>query len=370
GLTWQVRTVPGSFNGDWDPSVGIGADSTVYFGWGDGDGHPKIAVSHDHGRTWTNIRDVGLPFGIQHTAFSAVVAGDADRAAFAFLGSAEPSAGAFADNPSWPGIWHLYVAETFDGGNSWTTVDATPNDPVQRGTICGGGTLGCGNGTRNLLDFMGITVDKAGRVLVGYADGCVDSCAISGPNSFTALATIARQVNGKRLFAKYDVLAAPSAPNLSGKAAGSANVLNWTAPDDHGSPITSYHLSRKAPGATAFTALATIAAGTTSYTDSAITAGQAYTYHLTAVNAVGESAPSNDVTPAPAAPAPNPCVAPGVQVLSDGTGDELTNEPSRDIQWVSLAEPTSIGLGNIEYIIKVADLSKPAVDTSWPLQFK
>src|SRR4051812_18759437 len=38
GLTWQVRTVPGSFNGDWDPSVGVGADNSVYFGWGDGDG--------------------------------------------------------------------------------------------------------------------------------------------------------------------------------------------------------------------------------------------------------------------------------------------------------------------------------------------
>jgi hypothetical protein len=370
GLTWSVRTVPGSFNGDWDPSVGTGTDGTVYFGWGDGDGHPKIAVSHDHGRTWTNTRDVGVPFGIVHTAFASVVAGDSDRAAFAFLGSPEPSAGAFGDNPSWPGVWHLYVAETFDGGNTWTTVDATPDDPVQRGTICGGGTLGCDNGTRNLLDFMGITVDKAGRVLVGYADGCVDACAITGPNSFSALATIARQVNGKRLFAKNDVAAAPSAPNLSGKAAGSSNALTWGAPDDHGSPVTSYNVFRKASGATSFTLLATVAGGTTTYTDSAIAAGQAYAYHVTAVNAIGESAASNDVTPAPAAPAPNPCVYPGVQVLSDGTGDELTNDASRDVQWASVTEPTSIGPGNVEFVIKVADLSKPAANSTWPLQFK
>ena len=370
GLTWQVRTVPGSFNGDWDPSVGTGPDGTVYFGWGDGDGHPKIAVSHDHGRTWTNIRDVGVPFGIVHTAFSSVVAGDSDRAAFAFLGSPEPSAGAFGDNPSWPGVWHLYVAETFDGGNTWTTVDATPDDPVQRGTICAGGTLGCGNGTRNLLDFMGITVDKVGRVVVGYADGCVDACAITGPNSFTSLATIARQVSGKRLFAQFDVLAAPSAPNLSGKAAGSSNVLTWGAPDDHGSAITSYNVYRKAQGATAFTLLASVTGGTTTYTDSAITTGQSYAYHVTAVNGVGESGPSNDVTPAPAAPPPNPCVYPGVQVLTDGTGDELTNEPSRDLQWVSVTEPPSIGAGNLEFVIKVVDGSKPAANTTWPLQFK
>lgn len=369
GLTWSVRTVPGSLNGDWDPSVGTGSDNTTYFGWGDADGHPKIAVTKDHGRTWTNIRDVGLSLGIKHTAFASVVAGDGDRAAFAFLGSTEASAGAFADDPNWPGVWDLYVAETFDGGDTWTTVDATPNDPVQRGTICAGGTLGCSNGTRNLLDFMGITVDKEGRVLVGYADGCIDSCSITGPNSFSALATIARQVNGKRLFAVYDAASAPAAPNLSGKAEGTSNVLTWGAPDDHGSPITGYNVFRRLAGASSFTSLASVAAGTTSYTDSATTAGQSYAYHVTAVNAVGESPASNDVTPAPAAPAPNPCISPGVQVLSDATGDETTGDPSRDIQWVSVAEPPSIGAGNIEFLIKVADLSKPAIQTTWPLQF-
>jgi hypothetical protein len=370
GLTWNVRTVPGSLNGDWDPSVGTGSGNTVYFGYGDGDGHPKVAVSHDHGLTWGSIRDVGLPFNIQHTAFSAVVAGDDNRAAFAFLGSSEPTAGAFGDDPNWPGVWHLYVAETFDGGDTWTTVDATPNDPVQRGTICGGGTLGCGNGTRNLLDFMGITVDKEGRVLVGYADGCLDSCAITGPNSFTSAASIARQVNGKRLFAAYDVLAAPAAPSLSAKASPSSNILSWTAPDDHGSAITGYKVYRRLAGASAFTLLASVSATTVNYTDSAITTGQSYNYHVTAVNSVGESAASNDVSPAPSTPPPNPCVLPGVQVLTDSTGDETTGDASRDIQWASVAEPPSIGTGNLEFIIKVASLANPAKATYWPLQFK
>jgi CARDB/Fibronectin type III domain len=370
GLTWSVRTVPGSSNGDWDPAVGIGSGNTVYFGYGDGDGHPRVAVSHDHGTTWSTPRDVGVPFDIRHTAFPAVVAGDDDRAAFTFLGTSEPSPGAFGDDPTWPGVWHLYVAETFDGGNTWTTVDATPNDPVQRGTICGGGTTGCGNGTRNLLDFLGVTVDKQGRVLVGYADGCLDSCVVSGPNSFTAAASIARQVNGKRLFAKYDVTAAPAAPNLSGKSSDSANVLSWAAPDDHGSPITAYRLYRKVAGASSFALLATVAPDAVTYSDTALTAGQGYVYHLTAVNAVGESGPSADVTPTAAAPAPNPCVAPGVQVLTDPTGDEMTSDASRDVQWASVAEPPSIGAGNIEFLVKVASLATPAKNTFWPLQFK
>src|SRR4029078_1937403 len=95
---------------------------------------------------------VARPVNTQRPALRAVVAGDDDRAAYAFLGTSEPSSGAFGDDPNWPGVWHLYVAETFAGGKTWTTVDATPNDPVQRGTICAGGTLGCSNGTRNLLD--------------------------------------------------------------------------------------------------------------------------------------------------------------------------------------------------------------------------
>ena len=31
GITWQVRRVPGSSAGEWDPSVGVATDGTVYF---------------------------------------------------------------------------------------------------------------------------------------------------------------------------------------------------------------------------------------------------------------------------------------------------------------------------------------------------
>src|SRR6266542_3769735 len=115
GLTWDVRTVPGSGPGAWDPSVGIASDGTVYFGYDDNDGHPKVAVSHDRGQTWTNIRDVGVPFSIAASAFPAAVAGDPNRAAVAFLGTDETAAGAMGDDPTWPGTWYLYVAHTYDG---------------------------------------------------------------------------------------------------------------------------------------------------------------------------------------------------------------------------------------------------------------
>jgi hypothetical protein len=69
----------------------------------------------------------------------------------------------------------------------------------------------------NLYDFMDITVDSHGRVLVGYSDGCTGACDtdISQPCSDAAcdsdptastdhLACIARLTCGEGLIARYD----------------------------------------------------------------------------------------------------------------------------------------------------------------------
>jgi hypothetical protein len=138
---------------------------------------------------------------VQNVVFPAMVAGDDNRAAFAFLGTT--TGGNDQDTANFAGVWHLYIATTIDGGKSWKTVDATPTDPVQRGSICTGGTT-CGD-DRNLLDFMDVTVDGQGRVLVGFADGCTGACAADGgAQNYDALATIARQTDGPRLYSAYD----------------------------------------------------------------------------------------------------------------------------------------------------------------------
>jgi hypothetical protein len=208
GLTWTVQTVPDakSISPGSDPSIAAGANNTIYFGYVNADGHAKVAVSHDRGLHWSKSKDAGTPFGIQNAEFAEVIAGDDNRAAFAFLGT--PTAGD-TQSGDYLGAWHLYVAFTYDGGRTWTTADATPSNPVQRGCIWNGGG---NNPCRNLLDFNDITVDKFGRVLVGYADGCTGSCvtdptqnATTGPaTAQDALATIARQVGGRGLFAAFD----------------------------------------------------------------------------------------------------------------------------------------------------------------------
>jgi hypothetical protein len=211
GLTFTVKHVAGSTSGTSDPSIGIGAKGRLYFGYVSQDGHPHIAVSDDEGTSWHGDQDVGIPVGISNTVFPEVVAGDNDRAAFFFLATPAAGDGTGADSSApFNGVWHGYIATTYDGGKSWFTVDATPNDPVQLGVVCTNGTT-CPSGTRNLLDFNDITVAKDGTVYAAYADGCITAACIAKGNSSTAShtrfdndgaskATIIRQSGGRGLF--------------------------------------------------------------------------------------------------------------------------------------------------------------------------
>jgi hypothetical protein len=226
GMTWAVRTIPDSLSNNNDPYVAVATDGTLYFSYSDGTGHVRVAVSRDRGKTWAKSVDVGVPYGVRNSEFAMVVAGDGDRAAVAFLGTRTPGstqAASFGKSPDGDtftgGEWHMYVSTTYDRGRTWTTVDATPTDPVQRGCIWNGGG---GNPCRNLLDFNGMTMDKTGRVLVGFADGCVGPAVVTGSdcvrnrdvgaNKLTEQGAIIRQLSGRTLFRAYDGKTAATAP--------------------------------------------------------------------------------------------------------------------------------------------------------------
>lgn len=364
GITWTASKDPFSVSPgrSSDPSVGIGSGGTVYFGYVNADGHPRAAVLHtaaDGTKTWTDDQDIGAAFGIKNTAFPAAVAGDDDRAAIAFLGSTtggDYQAGDFA------GVWHLYVAHTFDGGKSWTTVDVTPNDPVQRGGIwLGGGS----QIHRNLLDFMDATVDQQGHVLVGYADGCTGSCVDAASNasgnSYTALASIARMSGGKGLFKEYEkpfAATTPATPSFSVTKDSAGVHLRWTEPDNGGSAITGYKVYRITNGVSSV--LATVGANTLSYDDTSVQNSElTMKYFVTALNAVGESASCGNNAIPPVA-AMDACNAPGVVVAKDVSGDQTGGAANTDldIQSVSVAEPYfQNGASKLVFTMKVADLS-------------
>ena len=207
GASWSAYSLgqPSAGRG-FDPSVATTPDNRVYQAWAAaGTYHPMVAVSANHGATWSNVTDLTntVP-GLVASTFQAVVAGDNGRVAVAFLGTTQGTPGLTPFDNGYNGLWFLYVSYTYDGGTTWTTVNATPGDPVQRGCIWdGGGSNVC----RNLLDFMDASSTKDGRVTVAFADGCTGAC--DGPSgtpaqSTNAWATIARQSTGKGLFAAYD----------------------------------------------------------------------------------------------------------------------------------------------------------------------
>jgi len=230
GASYLVHRIDAGNNSDEsDPSVATGrgnkvAGGRVYLGWEDGinpsettygtTSSARISVSTDHGTTFSAPVDVSTPLGIHNVQFPEVIAGDDDRAAFAWLGTTavgDDQHNGFLGSDGKPAVWHLYVSTTYNGGASWTTVDTTPTDPVQRGCIDLQGTSNktatdpniCSQ--RNLLDFNDITVDTQGRVLVAYADGCVDAC-VTDPTvvSTGKRGTVMRQSTGRGLYAAYD----------------------------------------------------------------------------------------------------------------------------------------------------------------------
>jgi PKD repeat protein len=385
GITWDVRPVGVSTAGGEDPSVGIATDGTVYFGYVDGDGKPKATVSHDKGLTWSTPVDIGAGYGIKHAVFPVTVAGDPLRAAVGYVGT--PATGDPDDINTFNGIWHLYIATTYDGGVTWTTADTTPNDPVQIGSLCRAGTL-CGD-DRNLLDFNDATVDKEGRVLVGYADGCLapactNATATGNPpynTSRSSKAVIARQSGGRRMLAKYDPNpvepVAPAAPRVDRVFKTPTQIvhLDWSEPDNGGSPLTGYKVYRKEGAGGTFALLATLDPDRTTYDDStADDANVQYFYKVTATNAIGEGAHCGEHQIGQAPDAGDPCLLPGISILSDQAGDLIiptgvTTNPAWDVRSLSIAEPFSLAPNKVAFTLKMSDLSTVPANTVWPVEF-
>ena len=211
GSRWSSYTIPGSTEPatGFDPSVTTTPDNTAYEAWQQGNNHPYVARSTTNGASWDRVTDLSGTMNppIVNSTFQATTSGDNGRVAVAYLGSTTPG-DPFAS--SWHGVWDLYVSTSYDAGQTWTTVKAT-SDPVQRGWMCARGTT-CNSG-RNLLDFMDANTTKDGRVVVGYADGCISACAAANgteAQSTDSYATVAYQSDGRNLYAANDGAVAPS----------------------------------------------------------------------------------------------------------------------------------------------------------------
>lgn len=368
GVTWTIRNIPGSNTSNSDPAVAVGrgdkvAGGRLYAAFGSGDSKAGVSVSDDHGANWHNTFDVGSLAGIKAVAFPAIVAGDDDRAAYAFLGSTTSGS---PDDRAFPGFWHLYIATTLDGGATWSVSDATPNDPVQRNGIhLGGGSPP----HRNLLDFIGIDVDRQGRILVGYADGCTGPACVQGANSatgnsYTEIAAIARQSGGPRLFAANDPSSQPTlpgVPNLTVGRDGGVARLTWSEADDGASAITNYSIFR---GTSAGNVSFLTSTGTAAnFDDNTANPNTTYFYRVTATNAVGTSCSSNEVKSLPVGE--SQCA--GLQVIIDASGDQKSAPANADldITEVRMGDNVIGGKEKIAFRLKVADLATLTPNRQW-----
>jgi hypothetical protein len=382
GLTWNVRLVQNATSQTrananlQDPAVAVDNNGRVYFGMSistvagsaTGGSNAVVATSTDRGQTWQNIYDVGAIYGLKNVAFPAAVSADAGRAAVAFYGST--TSGDQSAN-SFNGIWHLYVASTFDGGLHWTTTDATPNDPLQRGCIwMHGGADIC----RNLLDFFDATVDKQGRVQVGYVDGCTDGDCVQAVttakgNAYTARGVIARQSSGRRLIANFDphnpmkAKSAPGMPSVTVRRVNGVVHLAWSEADSGNAKITSYRIMRGiASGAE--TLLSTVAGNQTTYNDTTATdPTRTYYYKVLAVNSAGTSCGKNEV----AAPyLGNTCIGLIVQKTPPGHPEQQLQglaPASLAIDWVAVAEPP--GTSDLMFKLKATNLASVPPSSRW-----
>lgn len=372
GVTWSVSRIPTSKASTWDPSVGVSTGGVVYFGYGDnGDRVPRVAVSRDEGRTWTVGPDLGAAWGIKRIAFPAMVAGDDNRAAFAFLGTRYDGE-ALGSGAGFEGTWELYVSTTYDGGANWVTVNATGDDPVQRGNICDAGISCPANpDTRNLLDFMDVEIDAMGRILVAYADGCVSAECIAGAdkngdgfinardNDAADKAAIARQMGGRGLLSQFDVPvpSAPAPPQLAAALQGQAAFLVWSSPDHGGSAITGYRVYRNEALA------ASVSADANAFTDPSSSATTSY--RVSAVNAVAEGTRSLAVWPSVP---PTACVLPGI-LVADDTVDNAPNAPLQqqvNVKTIHVGEPYGDGTAQLHFTIKTGGGALPP-NSQWYL---
>src|SRR3954453_24227486 len=379
GTTWQQYIIPGSQSfagGSTDPSAAIDAENTVFQCYVDGQGsehHVHVAASHDHGATWVNDTDVGAAVGVVNAVFPETVAGSAGRAACGFLGT---NLSGDHESLDFSASWYLFIATTYDGGKTWTTVNATPNDPVQ-----GHGGIWNGGGSRlnrNLLDFNEIPMDDRGRLLFGYDDGCVtDTCIQSGgaQNDFVAFQRVARQIGGRPLLAAFDPVepVAPKAPYLAGTRTAAKVDLTWNAPDNGGADITGYRIFR-GTSAGAEMLLDTVVGAKTTYQDAAADPSvPKYFYKVSALNAQGEGPQSNEVALAvTAVVAQDACKPPGLTVLTDAGGDSLTGTPGTDLKSLQLAQPFAAdGSVKLRFEIDTDPGQQPQPPgSSWYVSFK
>jgi len=134
-----------------------------------------------------------------------IVAGSAGRVDLAYYGTTSPI-GLSPDSGA--ATWFMHMAQTLDGGGTWTDETATET-PMHVKSICFSGIL-CSamtppGGDRNLLDFFEVKLDSTGRAVIIYADDNNTAACASTCSPGIGLVSEVQQAGGPSLFGTGNV---------------------------------------------------------------------------------------------------------------------------------------------------------------------
>jgi BNR repeat-like domain len=185
GVTWQavnVFTAPrGSIEDNIFPSLAVDpANSAVYATWSD-QAHVYVAKSTDLGATWSAAKVVtAAPVATAVMPWVAARSGTVD---VVYYGTA--TAGDSNSEPS--AIWNVYLAQSSNGGSTYTQTQVT-TEPNHVGVICTHG-IACAPGTRNLLDLFEDAIAPNGETAIIYTDDTLTTDSTGAPLPQAVLAT-------------------------------------------------------------------------------------------------------------------------------------------------------------------------------------
>ncbi|MEA3143972.1 MAG: hypothetical protein QOG31_1296 [Thermoplasmata archaeon] len=214
GLTWATTVVGGSVgtsDHDKNPELGIDRNNTLYLVWPGGDNRLYLSHSADHGAGWSPPVLVTPELGT--VTMPVVQAGSPGRIAIAYYGIDNRTELAVPDKVNETARWSLFVTYSLDAlaeTPTFHTTKVTGDDPIQVGAISTN-TGDAPAGSRNLLDFIDMVIDRDGRAFVAFADGCTSAaCHAAGAkptDSRDALGTVAIAEGAPSLYAEKGWLA-------------------------------------------------------------------------------------------------------------------------------------------------------------------
>ena len=311
-------------------------------------GHPcrRVAERHRRGGGWRNPAEtasanlsitVSVPFSVTTTSLPSASIGNSYSVTLAATGGTTPytwaltggslparlsldaSSGAITGTPTASGTSNFTVTVTDSSSPAKTasanlSITVSPPGFSVTTTSLPGGIVGVAY-SATLAATGGITPYAwkvtsgslpAGLSLNASSGAITGTPSASGTSSFTVTVTDSSSPT-KTASANLSITVSatvPGAPTALGAVAGNTQVvLSWTAPASNGgSAITGYDVYKgTSPGTESVTPVATAVSGTT-YTMTGLTNGTTYYFTVEAVNAVGNSAPSNEASATPAAP--------------------------------------------------------------------